>query len=200
MIFSPGFSTSESVNQWSGRGVGLDAVSQVVSALSGTVKVHTSPGIGTRISITLPLTLALTDALIVSAGGERYALAMSAIGECLQAQSSAIERLPNGQSLYRLRTQLLPFARLDALMGLPFAGAEGDKFVAIVLNTGDEACMLRVDEILGQKQIVIKSIAQNLGTARYCHSATILGDGQVIFVLDPIAVMQDVGSSLTEPA
>lgn len=200
MIFAPGFSTAARVNQWSGRGVGLDAVAQSVKALNGQIRTHSSEGKGTRFSIILPLTLALTDALIIRAGHERYALAMSSVAECLQARRENLRTLPTGQRLYQLRGQMLPWSGLDEVMGLGETQDSPERFVALVLHNGDEACLLKVDEILGQRQIVIKSIDKNLGAARYCHSATILGDGQVIFVLDPGPIVKDVGACAFEAA
>jgi two-component system, chemotaxis family, sensor kinase CheA len=193
-IFAPGFSTATTSSQWSGRGVGLDAVLKAIEDLNGQILLQTTPGKGTKFSIELPLTLALTDALIVEVGSEQYAIALGSVFECLDAHSSAIKELPNGQLFYRLRGNLLPFAKLADLMMIDIAAPDTTRFVAIALQHGEDSCVLKVSRIVGQKQIVIKNIAKNLGKARHCQSATVLGDGKVIFVLDASSVLRDVGS------
>ena len=197
MIFAPGFSTANTLNLWSGRGVGLDSVVTAIAQLNGQLTVHSEQGHGTRFSISLPLTLALTDALIVEVGEERFAITMNAIAQCIHLKSINFEMLPHGQRLYRFREQLLCFESLGVLMHLPCSTATPDesKGAAVVLVAGDFSCVLAVSKIIGQRQIVIKSIEKNLGSARFCQSATVMGDGKVIFVLDPLAVLASVGAA-----
>jgi two-component system, chemotaxis family, sensor kinase CheA len=197
MIFQAGFSTSEGVNQWSGRGVGLDAVAAAIDQLSGHIDLQTTPGCGTSIAITLPLTMAITEALLVEAGNERYAIAMNHIAECLHTDASKIAQLPNDQELYKYRTGLVPYADLCELMAFNFELAQQaapiGTFPAIVITSGKELAVIRVTQIIGQRQVVIKSIEKNLGQAKYCSSATLLGDGRVVFVLDPTQIINAVG-------
>jgi two-component system, chemotaxis family, sensor kinase CheA len=192
MIFKAGFSTASGVSQWSGRGVGLDTVIVAIEQLNGRIDLNTTPGQGTRIAISLPLTLAITDALIVETGGEQYALPMSAVTECLFSNTTALATLPNQQTLYRNRERLLPFASLSTLMQLGDGRYDGN-FSAISITNGKDEAVLKVDQIIGQRQIVIKSITKNLGSAKYCSSATLIGDSQVVFVLDCEEIIRHVG-------
>jgi two-component system, chemotaxis family, sensor kinase CheA len=197
MIFQAGFSTSEGVNQWSGRGVGLDAVAAAIDQLHGHIDLQTAPEKGTSFTITLPLTMAITEALLVEAGNERYAIAMNHVAECLHANTSKISQLPNDQKLYKHRTDLVPFADLSELMSLNLELTQQNvqigMFPAVVITSGKEITVLRVTQIIGQRQVVIKSIEKNLGYAKYCSSATLLGDGRVVFVLDPTQIISAVG-------
>jgi two-component system, chemotaxis family, sensor kinase CheA len=197
MIFKAGFSTASSVSQWSGRGVGLDAVASALEQLNGRIELNTTPGKGTSIAIILPLTLAITEALIVEVAGDRYALPMSSVTECLFSNTSALATLPNQQTLFRRREKMLPFATLANLMQLDDDKANESSFSAVAITNGKDEAVLRVGQILGQRQIVIKSISKNLGTARYCSSATLLGDSQVVFVLDSAEIIRDVGQTET---
>jgi two-component system, chemotaxis family, sensor kinase CheA len=192
MIFKAGFSTASGVSQWSGRGVGLDTVIVAIEQLNGRIDLNTRPGQGTQIAISLPLTLAITEALIVEAAGECYALPMSTVTECLFSNTTALATLPNQQTLYRKRERLLPFASLSRLMQLEEGASDGN-FSAVAITNGKDEAVVRVNQIIGQRQIVIKSITKNLGSAKYCSSATLLGDSQVVFVLDSEAIIRDVG-------
>jgi two-component system, chemotaxis family, sensor kinase CheA len=197
MIFKAGFSTASGVSQWSGRGVGLDAVAAALAQLNGRIELNTTPGKGTSFAIILPLTLAITEALIVEAAGERYALPMSSVTECLFSNTLALATLPNQQTLFRRRGDLLPFATLSSLMQIPDANASESSFSAIAITNGKDEAVLRVGKIIGQRQIVIKSVTKNLGAAKYCSSATLLGDSQVVFVLDSAEIIRDVGQTDT---
>jgi two-component system, chemotaxis family, sensor kinase CheA len=192
LIFTPGFSTASEVSRWSGRGVGLDAVVTEIEKIKGTISVKSSPGVGTKFIITIPLTLALTEALIVRVAQERYAFTMGSVRECLVGKSSSIETLPNLQQLYHVREELLPFTNLASLLQLA-DGETSESFPAIVVGNGNESVVLRVSEILGQRQIVVKSIEKNLGAVKYCSSATVMPDGKVAFVIDANQVIHDVG-------
>ncbi len=193
MIFKAGFSTASTVSQWSGRGVGLDAVAAALKQLNGRIELNTTPGKGTSIAIILPLTLAISEALIVEVAGERYALPMSSVTECLFSNTLALATLPNQQMLFRRRGKMLPFATLANLMQLDDVKSSESSFSAVSITNGNDEAVLRVGQILGQRQIVIKSISKNLGSAKYCSSATLLGDSQVVFVLDSAEIIRNVG-------
>jgi two-component system, chemotaxis family, sensor kinase CheA len=193
MIFKAGFSTSAQVNQWSGRGVGLDAVASTLAQLNGRIELNTTPGRGTSIAISLPLTLAITDALIVEAANEKYAIPMSFVTECLFSSTAMLATLPNQQTLFRRQEKLLPYSSLSTLMQLGEPTQSDLNFSAISITNGKDEAVLRVSRIIGQRQIVIKSIAKNLGQTKYCSSATLLGDSQVVFVLDCAEIIRDVG-------
>jgi two-component system, chemotaxis family, sensor kinase CheA len=197
MIFMPGFSTTTQVSRWSGRGVGLDVVLKEIEKIKGQLDIHSSPGVGTRFVISIPLTLALSDALIIRSGDDHYAVILTAVKECIQATASRIETLPNQQQLYRLRDELLPYAALPDLMSgeVPSSGKTEEHFPAIVVRSGQHAALLQVSEIIGQRQIVIKSHEKNLGTVKYCESATVLPNGTVAFVLNANTIVRAVGIS-----
>jgi two-component system, chemotaxis family, sensor kinase CheA len=197
MIFMPGFSTTTQVSRWSGRGVGLDVVLKEIEKIKGQLDIHSSPGVGTRFVISIPLTLALSDALIIRSGDDHYAVILSAVKECIQATASRIETLPNQQQLYRLRDELLPYAALPDLMSgeVRSSGKTEEHFPAIVVRSGQHAALLQVSEIIGQRQIVIKSHEKNLGTVKYCESATVLPNGTVAFVLNANTIVRAVGIS-----
>jgi two-component system, chemotaxis family, sensor kinase CheA len=195
MIFKAGFSTASAVSQWSGRGVGLDAVAAALKQLNGRIELNTTPGKGTSIAIILPLTLAISEALIVEVAGERYALPMSSVTECLFSNTLALAKLPNQQMLFSRRGKMLPFATLANLMQLDDLKANESSFSAVSITNGNDEAVLRVGQILGQRQIVIKSISKNLGSAKYCSSATLLGDSQVVFVLDSAEIIRHVGQT-----
>jgi two-component system, chemotaxis family, sensor kinase CheA len=195
LIFSPGFSTAAQVNHWSGRGVGLDAVAEAIKSLNGDLQVHSTPGRGTRFSIVLPLTLALTDALIVECDDEQYAILISSIAECIQLRPADLQELPNGQKLLPLRTQLIPYALLGELMATLPLQPRPETLLGIVLRNGEDLSLLGVDRIIGQKQVVIKNIERNLGPAKYCQSATVLSAGKITFVLDSAALGRTIGTT-----
>jgi two-component system, chemotaxis family, sensor kinase CheA len=197
MIFMPGFSTTTQVSRWSGRGVGLDVVLKEIEKIKGQLDIHSSPGVGTRFVISIPLTLALSDALIIRSGDDHYAVILSAVKECIQATPARIETLPNQQRLYRLRDELLPYAALPDLMSgeNPSIGKVKAHFPAVVIRSGQHAVLLQVTEIIGQRQIVIKSHEKNLGAVKYCESATVLPNGAVAFVLNANAIVRAVGIS-----
>ncbi len=195
LIFSPGFSTAVQVDHWSGRGVGLDAVAEAIRSLNGELQVHSTVGRGTRFSIVLPLTLALTDALIVECDGEQYAILLSSIAECIQLHPARLQELPNGQKLFPLRTQLIPYAHLGDLMATTALQPKSGTLLGIVLRNGDELSLLGVHRIIGEKQIVIKNFERNLGPAMYCQSATVLGAGKITFVLDSAALGRTIGTT-----
>jgi two-component system, chemotaxis family, sensor kinase CheA len=193
MIFKPGFSTAASISQWSGRGVGLDAVAAALSQLNGRMELNTTPGSGTSIAISLPLTMAITDALIVECADEQYAIPMSAVAECLSSHQTMLATLPNQQILFRRRDQLFPYAALADLMQLKSSDDAKEKFPAVVITNGKDEAVLRVSQIIGQRQIVVKNIDKNLGATKYCASATLLGDSQVVFVLDAAQIIRETG-------
>jgi two-component system, chemotaxis family, sensor kinase CheA len=194
LIFSPGFSTINKATQWSGRGVGLDAVVAAIKSLRGELSVRSVAGEGTRFAIFLPLTLALADALVVECDGEQYALVLSSIGECIQTDRENFRELPNGQKLYQLREKLLPYANLGELMEISQSETQAREPLGIVIGSAEAACLIFVSRIVGERQIVVKNIEKNLGATKFYQSATIIGEGKVVFVLDTIALSKSIGT------
>ena len=197
LIFHPGFSTAAEISAVSGRGVGMDVVKKKIVALGGRVAVFSTPGQGSRFVITLPLTLAVMDGMTVAVGDAKYILPLSAVVEALSVPEGGGRRLPDGTPLLERRGEYLPLIRLRAALGLP--DLEGDGGMAIVVDTETNGLVaLSVDELIGQRQIVLKSLEANFRKVEGISGATILGDGQVALILDvPQLIRQQAAPGLT---
>ncbi len=192
LIFTPGFSTAESVSDISGRGVGMDVVWQNVHSLGGTVDIASNPGTGTTIIIRLPLTLAILDGMSISVCGETYILPLAHIAQSMQPEAHDLKTV-NSQEVVRLRDEYLPITSLEQLFNLsslqPAMESENSKAKAIsdllvILDIDGKRAALRVDALLGQHQVVLKSIEANYRRVKGLSGATIMGDGRVAFILD----------------
>jgi two-component system chemotaxis sensor kinase CheA len=181
MIFHPGFSTAAQVTNLSGRGVGMDVVKRTIESLRGTIDVASSDGVGSTITLRIPLTLAIIEGLLVRVGESRYVLPLAAVEECLEL-SLEDDMRSRGQNLITLRDRLVPFVRLRELFA---TGTKPDAYQKIVVvSVGNERVGLVVDQIIGNHQTVIKSMsALHRGVAAFA-GATILGDGSVALILD----------------
>ncbi len=199
MIFKPGFSTKDDVNQWSGRGVGLDAVASALTSLNAQLTVQSEANHGTLLTISLPLTVALTSALVVKSGNERYAIAMHSVVECLHCSQADLTTLPNGQIFYRLRSELVPFANMSKLLRIPTLAPQ-DRFSALLIEGSKGRAVIQVDGIFGERQVVVKNIERNFFRPKFCAAAKQLGDGGVVFILDALEIVDEVGvrSNLSE--
>jgi len=183
----PGFSTAERVTEVSGRGVGLDVVKSKVESLSGQLFIESEVGRGTKISIRLPLTLAIIQALLTKVGREIYAIPLENIDETLALYPEDIKLVQNREVVV-LRGQVLPLLRLrDALQVPDFKEGDAEEAV-VVVRVGDRRVGLVVDELLGQEEIVIKSLGKFLKGIQGLAGATILGDGRVALILDVTAL------------
>ena len=187
MIFAPGFSTAEKVSSISGRGVGMDAVMTAITALRGSVEVMSRPGQGTRVSLRLPLTLAIIDGLLVRLGADTYVIPLVSVEECVEFDSAELRR-DSGRSMLRIREQLVPFVDLCRVFDAP-PSTESRRRVVIVRSEGERMGFV-VDDILGQNQTVIKSMsAFHAGIDDFAGS-TILGDGTVALIADVAMLMR----------
>ncbi len=181
LIFAPGFSTAATVSSVSGRGVGMDAVLTTVSALRGSVDVKSYPGQGTRVTLRLPLTLAIIDGLLVRVGAASYVIPLASVEECVEFDSIEHGR-ESGRTMLQIREYLVPFIDLiDAFDDLP--GHEQRRRVVIVKAEGVRVGLV-VDDILGQNQTVIKSLGPYHGGLEGFAGATILGNGSVALIAD----------------
>lgn len=181
LIFAPGFSTAATVSSVSGRGVGMDAVLTTVSALRGSVDVKSHPGQGTRVTLRLPLTLAIIDGLLVRVGAASYVIPLASVEECVEFDSIEHGR-ESGRTMLQIREHLVPFIDLiDAFDDLP--GHEQRRRVVIVKAEGVRVGLV-VDDILGQNQTVIKSLGPYHGGLEGFAGATILGNGSVALIAD----------------
>ena len=184
LMFHAGLSTAEAVTAVSGRGVGMDVVKANIEKIGGTVEVDSTPGRGTRFTLRIPLTLAIIPALIVAAGGERFAVPQIAVRELVGAGSDGenrIERLHDA-SVLRLRDRLLPVVSLATLLGLPESRAE-ESYV-VVAQAGSFSFGIVVDDVFDTEEIVVKPVAPVLADVAVYSGNAILGDGRVIMILD----------------
>ncbi|RNM14575.1 chemotaxis protein CheA [Nocardioides pocheonensis] len=193
LIFAPGFSTAEKVTNVSGRGVGMDVVKTNIEKIGGLVDVHSEPGAGSTIRVKIPLTLAIIPALMISAGGNRYAMPQVNLLELVRidgTQGTLVEDI-QGTPVYRLRGRLLPLVSLREQLGLPEAEA-GTTYIA-VLQADDRQFGLVVDDINDTEEIVVKPLGKHLRHLGLFAGATIMGDGQVALILDAIALARGAG-------
>lgn len=181
LIFEPGFSTAAQVTNLSGRGVGMDVVKKTIEALRGTINVTSNPGMGSEITLAIPLTLAIIDGLLVRVGTGCYVIPLSAVEECLEL-SQEHDVQSRGRSFISLRESLVPFIRLRELFQ---TGTKPDQFQkVVVISTGSERVGLVVDQIIGDHQTVIKAMSRLHHDVATFSGATILGDGSVALILD----------------
>ena len=184
LIFLPGFSTAEHTTDLSGRGVGMDVVRRNIKELGGTIDVRTERGRGSRFLITLPLTLAIVDGQTVAVGTETYIVPLTSIIESLQLKPEQVNRFGGRGELFAFRGQYLPVIRLHEIFGVePRARALHQGLVVVVEGDGRRVGLF-VDDLLGQQQVVIKSLETNYGRVEGVSGATILGDGSVALILD----------------
>ncbi|MDT3683889.1 MAG: chemotaxis protein CheA [Pseudorhodoplanes sp.] len=184
LIFMPGFSTAETVSDISGRGVGMDVVRRNIQDLGGRINLKSERGKGMTIQLTLPLTLAVMDGMVVRVGAETYVLPMAAIVECLRPGQSEVHNLLGTHGTLHLRGEIVPMVHLGDALGVPSTLNSGEG-VVIIIEAGEGIKLgLAVDDLLGHQQVVIKSIEENYGTVPGIAAATILGNGRVAFILD----------------
>lgn len=184
MIFLPGLSTARGVSRISGRGVGLDAVRQSIRRLKGRIEARSIPGRGTTFTITVPITLALVQALIVRAGGERYAIPLASVRENLRLEAARLRRV-DGAEVYDHPRGPLPLLRLERLAGGAAPGGEGTTRYAVVSGPEARPFGMVVDAFVGQQEVVIKPVGRWLRDLPGLAGATELGDAAAVLVLEP---------------
>ena len=184
LIFKPGFSTAEKVTDVSGRGVGMDVVKRNIEGLGGTVKIKTALGKGTVFTLKLPLTLAIIEGMTVRVGKETYIVPLLSILESIQPKACAMKTVVGKGELINVRETFLPMIRMHEVFALQPEYTDPTKAILLILETEGERVAVMVDEILGQQQVVIKSMEQNFRKVDGIAGATILGDGTVGFILD----------------
>ena len=184
LIFKPGFSTAEKVTDVSGRGVGMDVVKRNIEGLGGTVSIKTALGKGTIFTLKLPLTLAIIEGMTVRVGKETYIVPLLSILESIQPKAGAIKTVVGKGELINVRETYLPMMRMYEVFSLQPEYTDPTKAILLILETEGERVAVMVDEILGQQQVVIKSMEQNFRKVDGIAGATILGDGTVGFILD----------------
>ncbi|PYM92044.1 MAG: chemotaxis protein CheA [Candidatus Rokuibacteriota bacterium] len=184
LIFHPGFSTADAVTDVSGRGVGMDVVKENVGALGGTVSVWTQAGEGTRFRIKLPLTLAVLDGQILAVGDQAYVLPLASITESLRPAAGSVRKIGDAVEVVVVRRRAVPLLRLHRLLDVPARGTDPYAGLVVVVEHEDRCAALLVDRLLGQQQVVIKSLETHFRKVDGIGGATILGDGRVALILD----------------
>lgn len=185
LIFAPGFSTADAVTDVSGRGVGMDVVRRNILSLGGRISVRSDPGKGSRFLMTLPLTLAVLDGMVVACGAEKYIIPLTSILESIRPMESQLHRLSTGAEVIAVRGDYIRLIRLHELFGIPGANPDPHKAIIVIVEIeGGEPVGVLVDELLGQQQVVIKSLEDNYDPVPGISAATILGNGRVALILD----------------
>jgi two-component system chemotaxis sensor kinase CheA len=188
LIFEAGFSTAEVVTDVSGRGVGMDVVRRNIQGMGGRVDIESMLGIGTRMTVRLPLTLAILDGMSVAVGSQTYIVPLSYVVESLLPDLQDIKTLANQTRLVRVRGEYLPVIVLHELFGIKPASADFSQGMMLVLDADGAKVVLFVDALVGQHQVVIKSLENNFRRVAGISGATIMGDGHVALILDIAAL------------
>jgi two-component system chemotaxis sensor kinase CheA len=183
LLFRPSFSTAEQISDVSGRGVGLDVVKTKIEALGGDIEVKTELGKGSKFIIRLPLTLAIIQALMVNLGEEKYAIPLNTIQNIEDVQTSEIKYIQN-QEVINLRGHVIPLIRLHDKLDIISKDNEKDSLTVVIVNKGEKQAGMVVDSLIGQQEIVIKTLGKYLTNIKLIAGATILGDGEVALILD----------------
>jgi two-component system chemotaxis sensor kinase CheA len=192
LIFEAGFSTADVITDVSGRGVGMDVVKRNIAGMGGRVELSSAEGLGTRITIRLPLTLAILDGMSVAIGGQTFIVPLGSIIESLQVTAEELKTVSGNGRLLRVRGEYLPLVALHEVFAIPPASAEPDTElklgIAVIVEAEGKKTALLVDELLGQHQVVIKSLESNFRKVPGMSGATIMGDGRVALILDVLAL------------
>jgi two-component system chemotaxis sensor kinase CheA len=184
LIFAPGFSTADVVTDVSGRGVGMDVVKRNITSLGGTVEIDSNLGRGTRVSVRLPLTLAIMDGMSVGVGGEVYILPLASVVETFQADQSKIKSLADRGKVVQVREDYLPVRNLAGVFDVPNPSSEVERSIMLIVEAEGRRSALVVDELIGQHQVVVKNLEANYRKVDGIAGATIMGDGRVGLILD----------------
>jgi two-component system chemotaxis sensor kinase CheA len=184
LAFLPGFSTAERLTELSGRGVGMDVVHRNVQALRGRVEIESRAGAGSTIRLRVPLTLAVTDGMLVRIGRERYIIPIHSILLSFRPRPEALSSIGGRGELVMLRDSVMPLVRLHRLLGVEGAAEDPAAALLVVVGAGDRQCALLVDELLGQQQVVAKALGDGIGAVAGIAASAILGDGRVGLILD----------------
>ncbi len=190
LIFAPGFSTADVVTDVSGRGVGMDVVKRNIAALNGTVEINSSEGNGMKVSVRLPLTLAIMDGMSVGVGDEVYILPLSSVVESFQVKSDAVSTVGQGSQLVKVRDEYMPVIELEKVFQVPRFNFEKASDIMVVVEADGSRVALLVDDLLGQQQVVVKNLESNYRKVPNISGATILGDGKVALILDTGALVR----------
>ena len=184
LIFAPGFSTADTLTDLSGRGVGMDVVRRNVESMRGRVEIESASGTGTSFQIRLPLTLAVTDGMLVRVGDERYIVPLASIALSVRPESSMLSTIPPSSEVVALRGDVVPIVRLHQLFGISGASTDPTLAILMIVSDGVHRVALLVDQLLGQQQVVAKSLGDGVGEVTGISGGAILSDGRVGLIID----------------
>jgi two-component system chemotaxis sensor kinase CheA len=196
LVFESGVTTAERLTEISGRGVGMDVVRSTLARLKGSVTIDSAPGVGTTFRMTLPLTLAIIKALLFRVGARVFAIPLSSVVEITRATEQDVHIVDNAEVL-RLREQLITLVRVSELV--PGSQATSNKFFIVIIGLGDRKFGLVVNRLVGEEELVIKAIQDNLVSTELVSGASILGDGTVVLILNLTAVVDRLGRLRLRP-
>jgi two-component system chemotaxis sensor kinase CheA len=188
-VFEPGFSTAAAVTAISGRGVGMDVVKKNIERVKGRIEVTSVLGRGTSFTLRIPLTMAIIEGMLVRVGASSFTIPLLSIRESFVIRTAAITRLTSGQELVRIRDELLPVLRLKELYQLPEGEDDIERGVLVVIESDREVVCLFVDELVGQRQTVVKGLSSYLGDVRGLSGCTVMGDGRISLILDVAGIL-----------
>ena len=194
LIFEAGFSTAEVVTEVSGRGVGMDVVKRNITGMGGRVEIESMLGVGTRMTVRLPLTLAILDGMSVGVGKETYIIPIGYVIESLQASKNMIKSISGVERLIQVRGEYLPVVALYEVFNIPQSIRALEQGIMVVLESDGAKVALFVDALIGQHQVVIKSLEANYRKVPGVSGATIMGDGRVAMILD-VSVLAGMAKS-----
>ena len=195
LLFAPGFSTAAEVTNLSGRGVGMDVVKTAITALGGRIAISTVPGKGTTFSITLPLTLAVMDGMIINVSGQTMVVPISSILETIRPKAAELSKIGLKSQLLKIRGEYVPIIDLAERLGhVPQEKPMTDRVLLLIQTESIPQCALAVDHIYDQRQVVVKSMQGNYGEIVGVSGATILGDGKIALIIDPDVITADPGN------
>jgi len=184
LIFAPGFSTADQVTDVSGRGVGMDVVKKNIASLGGTVEIDSAEGYGMRVSVRLPLTLAIMDGMSVGVGEEVYILPLSSVVESFQVSEEMVKTIGGSGRVVEVRDEYMPVVELEKVFQVPRFDYEHTSGIMVVVEAESGRVAMLVDELLGQQQVVVKNLETNYRKVNDVSGATIMGDGRVALILD----------------
>ena len=201
LIFQPGLSTARKVSSISGRGIGMDVVRKNIELLRGVIQVHSEMGRGTRFTMTLPLTLTTSNVLLVETGGQVVALPLMNVERMMRLQSDQIGAI-EGKPAIHVGEQLLPMFDLSQLLELPRAttASQPTRFPVVIIGLGDRHLAMRVDAFLSTQEVVIKQMGRQVQRVRNIAGAAVLGNGQVVLILNMADLVKTIQSHPTQAA
>ena len=192
LIFAPGFSTADEVTDVSGRGVGMDVVKRNITDLNGSVEIQSTEGQGMKVSVRLPLTLAIMDGMSVGVDQEVYILPLSSVVESFQVNAADVSTVGQGSQLVKVREEYMPVVSLEQVFKVPRQDPAKSSNIMVVVESDGSRIAVLVDELLGQHQVVVKNLETNYRKVPNVSGATILGDGKVALILDTGSLVRRV--------